>query len=70
MANFWQERSLALDLLGNVLHALVASLWEKLAASFRSDLEVRHHLLLRVNGVSQLIDVVNVTILAYHEGSI
>ena len=70
VANFRQERGLALDLLGNVLHALVASLWEKLAASFRSDLEVRHNLLLGVDGVSQLIDVVNVTILARHEGSI
>ena len=37
MANFWQERSLAMDLLGNVLHALVASLREKLAASFCPD---------------------------------
>ena len=37
VANLWQERGLALDLLGNVLHALVASLWEKLAASFCPD---------------------------------
>ena len=70
VADFRQERGLALDLLGNVLHALVASLREKLAASFCPDFEVRHHLLLGVNGVSQLIEVVNVTILARHELSI
>ena len=46
MANLWKKRILALDLpRDDYLQALVASAWEKFAASFCSDFYLRYLLI-------------------------